>query len=111
MFSDRIRGFPLRRVIKKVDSDLVHGRELQRGGYVTIRALADKSITTRFIATHYGSDIWWFQEFHKHKAKIERVLRRAKLCSAGCQRHYLLSGKLGFGGTDLPLGPDAGASS
>ena len=107
-FSDRIRGLLLRRVLKKVEPDFVHALEFQHAGYVTIRALEDKSIKTPFIATNYGSDIYWFQRFAKHRAKIARILERAERYSAECQRDYLLAKSLGFDGLDLPLGPNAG---
>ena len=107
-FSDRIRGLLLRRVLRKVKPDFVHALEFQHAGYITIRALEDKSFRTPFIATNYGSDIYWFQRFPKHKAKIQRILERADRYSAECQRDYLLARNLGFGGIDLPLGPNAG---
>lgn len=107
-FSDRIRGLLLRRILKKTLPDFVHALEFQHAGYVTMRALADKSISTPFIATNYGSDIYWFQQFPKHKAKIQAILDRADLYSAECQRDYLLAKNFGFDGVDLPLGPNAG---
>ena len=107
-FNDRIRGLLLRRILKITLPDFVHALELQHAGYVTIRALADKSISTPFIATNYGSDIFWFQRFPKHKAKIQLILGRADLYSAECQRDYLLAKNFGFDGVKLPLGPNAG---
>jgi glycosyltransferase involved in cell wall biosynthesis len=107
-FGERIRGLLLRRILQTALPDFVHALEFQHAGYVTMRALADKSITTAFIATNYGSDIYWFQQFPKHKAKIQAILDRADLYSAECQRDYLLAKNLGFDGVDLPLGPNAG---
>jgi glycosyltransferase involved in cell wall biosynthesis len=107
-FDDRIRGLLLRRILKMTLPDFVHALELQHAGYVTMRALADKSISTPFIATNYGSDIYWFQQFPTHKAKIQSILHRADLYSAECQRDYLLAKNLGFEGEELPLGPNAG---
>jgi hypothetical protein len=108
LFSDRIRGLLLRRVLKKVKPDFVHALEFQHAGYVTIRALEDKSLKTTFIATNYGSDIYWFQWFPSHKVKIQRILDRANLYSAECQRDYLLARNFGFDGVELPLGPNTG---
>jgi glycosyltransferase involved in cell wall biosynthesis len=107
-FGDRIRGLLLRSILKKTLPDFVHALELQHAGYVAMRALADKSITVPFIATNYGSDIYWFQQFPKHKAKIQAILDRADLYSAECQRDYLLARNFGFDGVELPLGPNAG---
>ena len=107
-FNDRIRGLLLRRILKMTPPDFVHALELQHAGYVTMRALADKSISTPFIATNYGSDIYWFRQFPKHKAKIQSILQRANLYSAECQRDYLLAKNFGFDGVELPIGPNAG---
>ena len=107
-FNDRIRGLLLGRILKLTLPDFVHALEFQHAGYVTMRALEDKSISTPFIATNYGSDVYWFQQFPKHKAKIQAILNRADLYSAECQRDYLLARNLGFDGVELPLGPNAG---
>lgn len=107
-FSDRIRGLLLRSLLKKASPDYIHALEFQHAGYVTLRALEDKSIKTPLIATNYGSDIYWFQRFPAHKQKIKALLARANLYSAECQRDYLLARELGFIGSDLPLGPNAG---
>jgi glycosyltransferase involved in cell wall biosynthesis len=108
LLSDRVRGLLLRRTLKKVNPAYVHALELQHAGYVTMQALSDKAVKTPFIATNYGSDIYWFQKFPQHKAKIQRILERADFYSAECQRDYLLAKGLGFDGLELPLAPNAG---
>jgi glycosyltransferase involved in cell wall biosynthesis len=108
LFSERIRGSLLRAVLKRVSPDYIHALEFQHAGYVTLRALEDKSIKTPFLATNYGSDIYWFQKFPKHKEKIRRILDRADFYSAECQRDYVLAKNLGFQGVLLPLAPNAG---
>jgi hypothetical protein len=107
-FSDRIRGLLLRSVLKKASPDYIHALEFQHAGYVTLRALEDQRMKTPLIATNYGSDIYWFQRFPPHKRKIKALLARANLYSAECQRDYLLARELGFIGSELPLGPNAG---
>lgn len=108
LFSDYVRGLLLRRVIKRSSPDFVHALELQHGGYITIRALEDSSLTTTFIATNYGSDIYWFQQFPKHLAKIKKLLARADRYSAECQRDVDLAQKYGFFREVLPVIPNAG---
>jgi glycosyltransferase involved in cell wall biosynthesis len=108
IFSDYVRGLLLRRVIKREQPDFVHALELQHGGYVTSRALEDKSLKTTFIATNYGSDIYWFQQFPKHLAKIRRLLARADRYSAECNRDVELARKYGFTGEVMPVFPNAG---
>lgn len=108
IFDDRIRGLLLRRAIKRIKPDFIHALELQHAGYVTSRALEDKKIDTAFIATNYGSDIYWFQQFPKHIIKIKRILTRADRYSAECHRDVALARKYGFTGAVMPVFPNAG---
>lgn len=108
IFSDYVRGLLLRRVLKRDQPDFVHALELQHGGYITSRALEDRAIATPFIATNYGSDIYWFQQFPKHLAKIRKLLARADRYSAECNRDVDLAKKYGFKGEVMPVFPNAG---
>lgn len=108
LFSDRIRGLLLRRILKRFNPDFVHALEFQHAGYVTIRALEDKRIRTPFIATNYGSDIYWFKRFKFHLRRIIYILRRADYYSCECIRDYYLARNLGFEGTVLPIWPNSG---
>ncbi len=108
VFSDYVRGLLLRRVLKRKQPDFVHALELQHGGYITSRALEDISLKTPFIATNYGSDIYWFQQFPKHLAKIKKLLSRADRYSAECNRDVDLAKKYGFTGDVMPVFPNAG---
>jgi glycosyltransferase involved in cell wall biosynthesis len=108
VFSDYVRGLLLRRILKRDQPDYVHALELQHGGYITSRALEDVSISTTFIATNYGSDIYWFQQFPKHLAKIKKLLARADRYSAECHRDVELAKKYGFTGEVMPVFPNAG---
>jgi glycosyltransferase involved in cell wall biosynthesis len=106
--SEWIRGLLLRRLLKRTMPDFVHALELQHAGYITLRALDDARVRTPFIATNYGSDIYWFSQYPKHKKKIESLLLRADFYSAECQRDFLLAREYGFLGRELPLMPNAG---
>jgi Glycosyl transferase 4-like len=108
VFTDYVRGMLLRGILKRVKPDFVHALELQHGGYITSRALQDASVKTQFIATNYGSDIYWFQQFPKHIAKIKRLLARADRYSAECNRDVELAKKYGFTGEVMPVFPNAG---
>lgn len=108
IFSDYARGLLLRRILKRDQPDFVHALELQHGGYVTSRALEDESIKTQFIATNYGSDIYWFQQFPKHLTRIKKLLARADRYSAECNRDVDLAKKYGFTGEVMPVFPNAG---
>jgi glycosyltransferase involved in cell wall biosynthesis len=108
VFSDYVRGFLLRGILTHAQPDFVHALELQHGGYIVSRALEDSSIKTPFIATNYGSDIYWFQQFPRHLAKIKKLLARADRYSAECNRDVELAKKYGFAGKVMPVFPNAG---
>lgn len=108
IFSDYVRGLLLRRILKRDQPDFVHALELQHGGYITSRALEDETIKTQFIATNYGSDIYWFQQFPKHLTRIKKLLARADRYSAECNRDVDLAKKYGFTGEVMPVFPNAG---
>ena len=105
---DRIRAKLLGTTLKRVEPDYVHALELQNAGYLTARSLSDSGITTPFIATNYGSDIFWFARFNKHKGRIQAVLNRAQRYSAECSRDVQLAKELGFQGLNLPVFPNSG---
>lgn len=111
IFSDYVRGCLLRGILKRDQPDFVHALELQHGGYIASRALEDSSLKTPFIATNYGSDIYWFQQFPKHLAKIKKLLARADRYSAECNRDVELAKKYGFTGEVMPVFPNAGGFS
>ena len=107
-FGDRIRGLLLRSILKKTLPDFVHALEFQHAGYVSARALDDKNVKVPFIATNYGSDIYWFRRFPKHLSRIKEVLQRADYYSAECTRDVSLAENLGFRGTVVSVAPNAG---
>ena len=108
LLDNRARATLLRHYLKLENPDFVHALELQHAGYIVSRALNDENLKTKFIATNYGSDIFWFQKFPKHLTKIKRLLKRADLYSAECNRDVALAQEYGFTGKVLPVFPNAG---
>ena len=108
LLGNRVRSWFLQRLIRKVNPDFVHALEFQHGAYLANQALRKGNLRNRFIATNYGSDIYWFQQFPKHLAQIKSVLERADLYSAECERDVHLALGYGFKGTVLPVIPNAG---
>jgi glycosyltransferase involved in cell wall biosynthesis len=106
---DRLRGKILGQLLKRIKPDYVHALELQHAGYLTARCLEDTALTTQFIATNYGSDIYWFERFDRHRSKIQAVLKRAQRYSAECSRDIQLAANLGFKGLNLPVFPNSGS--
>lgn len=111
VLGDRLRGWMLRRLIEIEKPDYLHALELQHAGYIAECALRRGANKTPLIATNYGSDIFWFQKYPRHRKKIKKLLDRADYYSAECERDYELANQFGFRGTLLPLIPNAGAIS
>jgi glycosyltransferase involved in cell wall biosynthesis len=106
------RGLLARRFIAKFGPEIVHALELQNAGYVALKAIeGNKPHSLKLMTTNYGSDIFWFQRFPKHKQKLERLMALSDYSSAECSRDLKLATQLGFQGTFLPVIPNAGGFS
>jgi glycosyltransferase involved in cell wall biosynthesis len=108
LLGNRLRSWFLQRIIRKANPDFVHALEFQHGAYLANQALRAGKLNHRFIATNYGSDIYWFQQYPKRLAQIKSVLERADLYSAECERDVQLALDYGFKGKVLPVIPNAG---
>jgi len=108
LLGNRVRSWFLQRLIRRVNPDFVHALEFQHGAYLADQALRSGNLSHKFIATNYGSDIYLFQQFPKHLAKIKSVLERADRYSAECERDVQLALGYGFRGQVLPVIPNAG---
>ena len=106
------RGSLLKASIKSFQPGTVHSLELQNAGYLALRALSSwKPKGLKFLVTNWGSDIFWFQRFSMHKAKLEKLLQLADVYSAECERDVVLARNLGFTGQAMPVIPNAGGFS
>jgi len=106
------RGSLLKAAVRRFEPSVVHSLELQNAGYVALRGLsAGKPKGLKLLATNWGSDIFWFQRFPKHKAKLEKLFQVADMYSAECERDIVLARNLGFTGQAMPVIPNAGGFS
>jgi len=106
-FNNFFRSKLLRHLIFNQKFDLIHVLELQHAGYL----LLDTKLTTtlpKVFLTNWGSDIYWFEQFPKHKAKIIQLLQIASHYSAECQRDIEIVGRLGYTGVTMPVIPNSG---
>ena len=104
-----IRGSLLDRWVRVIQPSFVHAIEIQGAGYLTMRA--EKTLVSRSIplmVTNWGSDIYWFQRFQRHKKRIRRLLSLASFYAAECERDVPLALEHGFVGKILPVIPNAG---
>ena len=96
--------------IRSFKPQFVHAMELQNAGYIAAKAMPSKS-TAKLIATNWGSDIFWFQQFPKHRDKLKHLLSVADYYSCECNRDISLAKSLGFQGQVMPVIPNAGGFS
>jgi glycosyltransferase involved in cell wall biosynthesis len=109
LFRDCLRGAILARLIKTLKPDYVHALELNHAGYIMSQAQKRyKSISVKFMATNWGSDIFWFQQFSTHRKRLERLLTGLDFYSAECHRDLALATKYGFTGKFMEVFPNAG---
>jgi hypothetical protein len=106
------RGSLLKAAIRSFQPSAVNSLEVQNAGYLALRALSSgKPKGLKLLVTNWGSDIFWFQRFPKHKAKLEKLLQLADVYSAECERDVVLARNLGFAGHAMPVIPNAGGFS
>lgn len=112
LFGNFFRGLLLSKVISRFNPDFIHALELQNAGYLLLRAARKAGPSrSKIIVTNWGSDIYWFGRFRKHRKRISELLRVADYYSAECKRDIDLALKFGFKGEILPVLPNAGGFS
>lgn len=107
LLANIFRSRLLRRVIEKESFDLIHVMELQHAGYLLLDAGLAQNLPKIFI-TNWGSDIYWFQQFPKHKQRIVELLGIASAYSAECNRDIEIVRNLGYSGVVMPVIPNSG---
>lgn len=96
------------RVIDDFQPDIVHALEFQAAGYLTVKVIKTMGKAFPWIASIWGSDIYWFRQFPEHERKIREVLQHCDYFACECQRDVCLARGLGFKGILLPLLPAGG---
>ncbi len=106
-FRNFFRSHLLRLLIEVNSYDLIHVIELQHAGYLLLDTKLAAKLPKVFI-TNWGSDIYWFEQFPKHKQKIIQLLEIASYYSAECQRDVEIVQRLGYTGATMPVIPNSG---
>ncbi len=106
-FNNFFRSQLLRRLITQQKFDLIHVLELQHAGYLLLGTKLAPNLPKVFI-TNWGSDIYWFQQFPKHKQKIIQLLKIASFYSAECHRDIDIAKQLGYSGKTMTVIPNSG---
>ncbi len=106
----RLRAWLLRKRIAKFSPNLIHALELQHAGYLVLRAGLQhgSSAQPSLALTNYGSDLFWFRQFPRHRDRLIALLRLADYYFAECERDVILARELGFAGREMTVLPNAG---
>jgi glycosyltransferase involved in cell wall biosynthesis len=102
--ANRIRGKILQLLIDKsrFEFDVVHSHETQHAGYLTEIAIRNSQRKPKHILSIWGSDLYWFKQFKKHRTKIQSVLEKSNQLILECNRDVVLASELGYKG-DEPI--------
>ena len=99
----------LARLIHRLKPDLIHSMEFQHAGYRVLRA--KELLGGRFpawLATNWGSDIYYYRHFDGHRQQIQRLLANIDYYSCECQRDVRLARELGLKGKAMAVFPNSG---
>jgi Glycosyl transferases group 1/Glycosyl transferase 4-like len=99
----------LARLVRELKPDLVHSMEFQHCGYLSLRAkeLYGEGFPP-WLATNWGSDIFYFQRFLDHRSQIIRLLSSIDFYSCECERDIAIARELGMTCKALPVLPNSG---
>jgi glycosyltransferase involved in cell wall biosynthesis len=112
LFGNRLRGFLVSRLAKKNNVNFIHAMELNHSGYIALRAAeAGLPDQCKIISTNWGSDIFWFQKYPRHRLLIGKLMAASSIYSAECSRDLELATKYGFKGIFQEVLPNAGGFS
>jgi glycosyltransferase involved in cell wall biosynthesis len=107
VLGNRLRSRVLRRLMSNQAFDVVHAVELQHAGYLVLGAGLQQNELPLYV-TNWGSDIYWFRQFPRHREKIVALLKLADVYSAECSRDINLAREMGFTGVVRPIIPNSG---
>lgn len=97
------------RLIKLFKPDIIHSMEFQSGGYLVSEA--KKRFQGKFpiwVATNWGSDIYFYGQLQEHQLKIKEILQECDYYASECNRDVCLAKGLGLKGQPLPVLPNGG---
>lgn len=96
-------------LIRKLKPDLIHSMEFQHCGY---NVLQTKQSSPRdfpaWLATNWGSDIYYYRQFDDHRLQITELLRSIDYYSCECDRDVALAKELGMKCKVMPVMPNTG---
>jgi glycosyltransferase involved in cell wall biosynthesis len=99
----------LAHLVHRLKPDLIHSMEFQHCGYNVLRAkeLAGSGFPS-WLATNWGSDIYYYRQFDDHRRQISRLLQAIDFYSCECERDVALARDMGMDAHVLPVMPNTG---
>ncbi len=91
-------------IIKTIQPDIIHSFEMQSCSYPIIETM-NRYPNIKWIYSCWGSDLFYYRQFLKHRKKIKTVLKRVNYIYADCSRDYIIAKELGFRGINLEVIP------
>ncbi len=90
--------YVLAQLIKKLKPDLIHSMEFQHAGYTVLKTkeLLGNNQFPKWLATNWGSDIYYYKNFPDHKKQITRLLQNIDYYSCECERDITQAKDLGM---------------
>lgn len=98
----------LKHLIEKYKPAVLHGMETQNAGYLIAETMPHLLFVPKVYLSIWGSDLFWFQQFQNHRAKIRSILSSTDALGTECQRDVELARSFGFKGRLLPTVPASG---
>ena len=109
VLSGALRGYILSLFLRSKSPDIAHAIEIQGAGYALLTALRlPRTPKSRVVVTNYGSDLFWFGRFPKHRRRISELLSLTDLYAAECNRDLELARDFGYAGSFHTVHPNAG---
>lgn len=107
-FFGRLRKTLLIRSIRSFQPDLIHALELQHGGYLAQESIQAVGAKVPFFVTNWGSDLYWFGQFRRHRTRLTRLLQNCDYYSAECDRDVRIAIEFGYSGRFHQTAPNSG---
>lgn len=99
----------LRYLIRRLKPDLIHAMEFQHSAYTVLAARERYGRGfPAWLATNWGSDIYYYRRFDNHRRRLAQLLREVDFYSCECERDIGLAREFGMTAHVLPVIPNAG---
>ena len=110
---DKVLGTPFQlRFLRSAAAEIktpnycLHYLETQHSGYLALRFIRKQNVPS-VVGSNWGSDLYWFKRFERHRKKIFELLKKTDKYLVECQRDYDLAEELGFKGEKTIVGPNS----